>query len=266
MTRATFLHLSVLSLLSLSAPAVALNTACYNDLGSLTPSRSTTPYQSVALCQQFCTAEDKSVYAVQAEKCFCGETLPPLSAKVSNTECTTKCPGYPAEKCGGKETYTIGMTSKSRRSTATKIYSESETEAETDTNGILTAPDVDEDTPDPLASLSVNPTMVKTASSPPMTTMTATGTDTPKTSVPSTILTAPSGTADPDHPDTGVKTSSSIVTSAATVSPSASTSGSAGLPSASVVSGGASVVGRGVVGGAGGLVLGAGFVGLVGLF
>lgn len=95
MTR-TIINLSILGLLSV--PALALNTACYNDLGSLTLSRST-EYQSVALCQQICNEENQPVYAVQDQKCFCGDTLPPLSAKVENTECTTKCPGYPADSC-----------------------------------------------------------------------------------------------------------------------------------------------------------------------
>ncbi|KAK6831646.1 hypothetical protein RU639_002876 [Aspergillus parasiticus] len=258
MTR-TIINLSIIGLLSV--PALALNTACYNDLGSLTPSRSTV-YQSVALCQQFCNEENKPVYAVQDRKCFCGDTLPPLSAKVENTECKTKCPGYPGESCGGPNTYTIGSftTSKSRRAiyATTTPETDKDTERETETNGILTAPDVDEGDSDPLASLSVNPTMVKTASNAPST---ATG----------TILTAPSGTAYPNQPDVVASPSKTLTTSVATgsakasVSASASTSVSGGAtPSASVVTGGAGSLissGRGVV--FGGL---AGLAGIWGLF
>ncbi|KAB8259921.1 hypothetical protein BDV32DRAFT_149895 [Aspergillus pseudonomiae] len=222
----------ILGFLALSTPAIALNTACYNSLGSLTPSHTTTEYQSVALCQQFCNAENKPVYAVQDKKCFCGYTLPPLEAKVENTECMTRCPGYPAENCGGQATYTIGT---SKRQTQRAIYTapvtDAETRSETEANGILTAPDVDEGDADPLASLSVNPTMVRTASNAP------TGTDTPKS-----ILTA------------SAQPSSTMATSAATVAPTASASASSSSsastsgvasPSASVATG-AAAAGRGV--------------------
>ncbi|GAB1195900.1 hypothetical protein APSETT444_005165 [Aspergillus pseudonomiae] len=211
----------ILGFLALSTPAIALNTACYNSLGSLTPSHTTTEYQSVALCQQFCNAENKPVYAVQDKKCFCGDTLPPLEAKVENTE------------CGGQATYTIGT---SKRQTQRAIYTapvtDAETRSETEANGILTAPDVDEGDADPLASLSVNPTMVRTASNAP------TGTDTPKS-----ILTA------------SAQPSSTMATSAATVAPTASASASSlsssastsgvASPSASVATG-AAAAGRGV--------------------
>ncbi|KAE8155626.1 WSC domain-containing protein [Aspergillus tamarii] len=266
MTR-TIINLSIFTLLSLSAPAIALNTACYNDLGNLTTSHSTA-YQSVALCQQFCNQKNKPVYAVQNQKCFCGDTLPPLSAKVENTECKTRCPGYPAEYCGGQKAYTIGSTTKSQRraiSATTNTETDKDTERETEANGILTAPDVDEGDSDPLASLSVNPTMVKTASNGPST---ATGTDAPKS-----ILTAPSGTAYPNEPDVVTSPSSTLATAVPTGSAKASASTSASVsasvnggatPSASVVSGGASSLvsssssaGRGVVVGV--------VVGLVGL-
>ncbi|KJK67847.1 WSC domain protein [Aspergillus parasiticus SU-1] len=246
MTR-TIINLSIIGLLSV--PALALNTACYNDLGSLTPSRST-EFQSVALCQHFCNEKNKPVYAVQGQECFCGDTLPPLSAKVENTE------------CGGPNTYTIGSftTSKSRRAiyATTTPETDKDTERETETNGILTAPDVDEGDSDPLASLSVNPTMVKTASNAPST---ATG----------TILTAPSGTAYPNQPDVVASPSKTLTTSVATGSAKASVSASASAsvsggatPSASVVTGGAGSLissGRGVV--FGGL---AGLAGIWGLF
>lgn len=148
---------------------------------------------------------------------------------------------------GGPKTYTIGTftTSKSRRAIypTTTPESDKDTERETETNGILTAPDVDDGDSDPLASLSVNPTMVKTASNAPST---ATG----------TIVTAPSGTAYPNQPDVVASPSKTLTTSVATgsarasVSASASASVSGGAtPSASVVAGGASQISseRGVV-------------------
>ncbi|OGM47853.1 WSC domain protein [Aspergillus bombycis] len=223
----------ILGLLSLSTPALALKTACYNSLGNLTPSHTTTEYQSVALCQQFCHAENKPVYAVQDRKCFCGDTLPPLEAKVENTECMTRCPGYPVEHCGGEATYTIGSTTKSRtqRAIYTAPETDAETRTETEANGILTAPDVDDGDTDPLASLSVNPTMVRTASNAP------TGTDSPKS-----ILTA---SAYPNQPSSAVPTSAATAapTASASASSSVSTSGVAS-PSASVATGAAA--GRGI--------------------
>ncbi|KAF5857358.1 hypothetical protein ETB97_005937 [Aspergillus alliaceus] len=90
-------------------------------------------------------------------------------------------------------------------------------------NGIVTAPDED-GASDPLATLSVNPTMVKTA----------TGTDAPKTSIPSSILTAPSAAADPNQGDAEASpsTSLSFATSAATAKASGSPSSPSFTPSA----------------------------------
>ena len=189
-------------------------------------------------------------------------TYNPRNIHIYQTEELTRNPG------GGQKTYTIGSTTKSQRraiSATTNTETDKDTERETEANGILTAPDVDEGDSDPLASLSVNPTMVKTASNGPST---ATGTDAPKS-----ILTAPSGTAYPNEPDVVTSPSSTLATAVPTGSAKASASTSASVsasvsggatPSASVVSGGASSLvsssssaGRGVVVGV--------VVGLVGL-
>lgn len=204
-------NILILSLLSL-APALALSsdTSCYNDVGSLSASHSTA-YQSVAMCEQFCHADKKLVYAVQGEQCYCGDELPPASAQVSNKECSIRCPGYPSEKCGGPNTWTV------------VTHSNGEPRSVDSNNGIVTAPDED-GASDPLATLSVNPTMVKTA----------TGTNAPKTSIPSSILTAPSAAADPNQGDAEASTSSSLsfATSAATAKASGSPSSPSFTPSA----------------------------------
>ncbi|KAB8067738.1 hypothetical protein BDV29DRAFT_163062 [Aspergillus leporis] len=210
MTR--LITLSILSLLTFSPTIIAAssaNTACYSDTGSLVSSRSS-KFQSVALCQETCNDNKKSVSAVQGEKCFCGDTTPSTSANVSNDKCSTVCPGYPDNSCGGPNAWTVTSVSGA---------------AHDEDNGIVTAPD---DESDPFASLSVNPTMVKTA------TPTATGT---KTAIPSGILTAPSGAVEPANALAPSASSSSLVTSArASVSASASTS-----PSVTPSNGGVSV-------------------------
>ncbi|KAE8354267.1 hypothetical protein BDV28DRAFT_89180 [Aspergillus coremiiformis] len=200
MTRG-IIHLSFLSFLSLSLAIGLSDISCYNDLGHLAASQSS-QYQSVALCEQTCSRDKKLIWATQGEQCYCGDELPPAEAQISHRACSTRCPGYPGEYCGGPNAWTVSQTQP----------------RDVDlNNGIVTAPD-DDGTEDPLATLSVNPTL----------TATATDTRLPRTTVPSSILGASSAAASTNHPDTLASPSSSLATSTATakVSPSAKASSS----------------------------------------
>ncbi|KAF7585178.1 hypothetical protein BBP40_011896, partial [Aspergillus hancockii] len=189
MTR--FTTLTILSLLTLTPSstlaAPSASTACYSNPGPTLSATRTSKFQSVALCQETCSENNKPVSAVQGQTCLCGDTLPPPETLVPNSKCSTRCPGYPDDSCGGPTTWTVTSFSGAEHD---------------EDNGIVTAPDNESD---PFASLSVNPTMVETA------TPTVTGT---KTSVPSGILTAPAASS-------GVITSASGSASAsASASPS----------------------------------------------
>ncbi|KAE8150484.1 hypothetical protein BDV25DRAFT_154309 [Aspergillus avenaceus] len=201
-----FIIITLLSAIAVSALSDT-NTSCYTDIGNL-KSAGTSPFQSLGMCETTCQKAQKAVAAVQGTECYCGDKLPSLDAQVSIKECDTACPGFPNEKCGGSSTWTF--------------LSGSHPEHET---GIVTADHSD------YASLSVNPTMVQTGS-------VATGTNPPSSTIPSSILTAPSAEAYPNHPNVA---SSSLAVSAS-VSPSASSAASASASSSVTADSGVSSV------------------------
>ncbi|KAA8645731.1 WSC domain-containing protein [Aspergillus tanneri] len=158
------LSLGFLSLLAFS-PYFVLATGreeCYNDIGKLQLIGSSI-YLSLGLCLEKCQEKGYSVYAMQTEKCFCGHKLPPANAKLSLEECNVPCPGYPAHKCGGENTWTVVSDSDSTAHEQPKLRSpESKTVSASET----------------IRTLNVNPTVIQTGIA-------------AETSVPSSILTAP---------------------------------------------------------------------------
>lgn len=91
------LNLAFLSLMTLTPRVLAVkdSSACYNSPGDLTLAFSS-QFNSVGMCEEKCK---NAVVAVQGTDCYCGSSLPPSSAKVSNDKCDTLCPGYPVDKC-----------------------------------------------------------------------------------------------------------------------------------------------------------------------
>ena len=65
----------------------------FEDQGSYT-------YQSPGYCQEQCVAINKPVMALAGgSNCWCGDLLPVASNKVSDSDCSTDCQGYPDDKC-----------------------------------------------------------------------------------------------------------------------------------------------------------------------
>ncbi|PWY92876.1 hypothetical protein BO70DRAFT_349169 [Aspergillus heteromorphus CBS 117.55] len=222
----TILNLAFLCLIALS-PAVSATTGCYTTPGELV-AQGTYQFQSNGYCQQICTRQNHTVYALHnGNECSCGDQLPPSSDKVADTECDSPCSGFPSETCGSTNTWTV-------------ITDSSNAKRDDDSSVIVTAPD----TPDPMATYKVNPTMVETGIA-----IASTGEadSVPKTAIPSVILTAPSTTA-PQHGSSATASSMVIAASSAAASSSgvASPSASAGA-GAGVVAQSGSILGGMVV-------------------
>ncbi|RHZ48002.1 WSC domain-containing protein [Aspergillus thermomutatus] len=226
------LSLAFLSLMTLTPHVFAIkdSSACYSSPGDLTLGGSS-QYMAVGMCEDKC--KENAVSAVQGTDCYCGSSLPPSSAKVSNDKCNTACPGYPADYCGGSRTWTV-------------MY-----------DNLL----LEEDSEDSMStSLTVNPTLVATITK---------DSANPTATIPAEILTAPSATFT-QHPGVahGVSsgTASSSVAAAASKSAgasSASTSASSSAPSASPSGSAAAAATLSRSVGAAGSVMGAVFIPLV---
>ncbi|KAI9041377.1 WSC domain-containing protein [Aspergillus affinis] len=185
--------LGLFSFLALSPSLVsALQSECYSNIGDLKIHMGST-YQSWGMCQSHCEKYDYSVYGVKAKQCWCGDKLPPTSAKVPKKECNEACPGYPSDNCGGDDVWTILYDSSSNPEHSKAQSSSSEPKSSTT---------------EPKATLSVNPNLV------------ATGAAT-QTSIPNSILTAP--TTAPKNADVA-EPSALAATQASSSSSSASSS------------------------------------------
>ncbi|KAL8953606.1 MAG: hypothetical protein Q9222_000532 [Ikaeria aurantiellina] len=42
--------------------------------------------------------------------CWCGDLLPATSSKVSDSQCSTSCQGFPDNKCGGSNAWSVSLT------------------------------------------------------------------------------------------------------------------------------------------------------------
>ena len=59
------------------------------------------PTNSLTKCRQLCPSKGYSYMGVQAGSwCCCGHNPPPQSSRVSQEECSQKCPGNSGEMCG----------------------------------------------------------------------------------------------------------------------------------------------------------------------
>lgn len=72
-------------------------------------------YQSEGNCQQICLGLGKPVMALSdGSNCWCGDLVPPASAKVGDGNCTTTCGGGDDKFCGGNKHYFVELTGQSR--------------------------------------------------------------------------------------------------------------------------------------------------------
>jgi hypothetical protein len=65
---------------------------------------------SVFTCTRYCKREDRAVAAVKAGWCLCADAYPPEDAKVSDSECSTICPGWAGQVCGGHSVWSVYNT------------------------------------------------------------------------------------------------------------------------------------------------------------
>ncbi|GAQ46076.1 hypothetical protein AtubIFM56815_007251 [Aspergillus tubingensis] len=236
MPKASATKIISLSILSFLTTASAYTTAgCYSSAGQLT-SAGTYQFQSEGYCQQICTKQNKPVFALHnGDECYCGDSLPPSTAKVSSTQCQTPCSGFPSETCGGANAWLINSTTVSESTTDDKLVTELKRESTDNVeNGIVIAPESDDsdsssgssNSPD---TMKVNPTMVETGI--PIASSAADG-GAAKSTVPSVILTAPSMTG-VTVPATGAAAASSMVVAASSASASATATASGAASSGS---------------------------------
>ncbi|CAD6446111.1 e8131479-f94b-4739-9e84-30a81c898609 [Sclerotinia trifoliorum] len=73
-----------------------------SSLNTATTSGNSSIYQSDGLCHDFC-AGDYAFAIVQAEYCWCSNYAP--GTTTSTSDCSSPCPGYPDDTCGGSGTY-----------------------------------------------------------------------------------------------------------------------------------------------------------------
>ena len=68
-------------------------------------------YQSSGYCQTQCVKQGKAVGATsKGSDCWCGDKLPPQDSKTDDSDCDTKCQGFPEENCGGSGAWTVFLT------------------------------------------------------------------------------------------------------------------------------------------------------------
>lgn len=73
--------------------------ACYSSSKGLTNQTSYT-FQSTGWCQDRCVGDNAAVFGLTGgSDCLCGDELPPSSDKVSDSECSQPCDGWPQAMC-----------------------------------------------------------------------------------------------------------------------------------------------------------------------
>jgi len=83
---------------------------CYNSHGSLSQN-STYLFNTMGYCQQQCAPLGKAVEATSnGNECWCGDEVPPSSAKVDDSKCDTVCAGYGPEFCGADGFFSVYLS------------------------------------------------------------------------------------------------------------------------------------------------------------
>ncbi|KAI0888903.1 uncharacterized protein GGS22DRAFT_184479 [Annulohypoxylon maeteangense] len=92
--------------------ASALDMAYCATINTATTNANSSTFQSDGLCYNFCV--DSFAYAVvQASDCWCTNYTPDDSTTEDTTKCSSSCPGYPSDTCGGDGLYGYMSLSKS---------------------------------------------------------------------------------------------------------------------------------------------------------
>ncbi|KAF9888330.1 hypothetical protein FE257_008763 [Aspergillus nanangensis] len=105
---ATFLLLAV-GLPAVNAQA-ATKKGCYSDASPL-KDQGSYMYQSDGYCQKTCKDGDYKVFAMtKGSNCLCGNKLPAENTKTSDSDCNSKCAGWPDVMCGGSDAYSVYLT------------------------------------------------------------------------------------------------------------------------------------------------------------
>lgn len=94
----TLLSLTLALALAASSPTQDTYLGCFTNPGSLTDQGPNT-YQSTGLCSSLCTDQDAKFFALKGEHCYCGDIPPAKIDAVSDAQCSTQCPGFPAAYC-----------------------------------------------------------------------------------------------------------------------------------------------------------------------
>lgn len=68
-------------------------------------------FQSSGHCQEVCTAKNAKVMITSGGySCYCGDTIPPPSAKVDADQCNIGCGGFKQQMCGGVGAFQYYLT------------------------------------------------------------------------------------------------------------------------------------------------------------
>ena len=79
-----------------SAMAAVQGVGCYKSPTGTT-FKDSDGFNSEGVCGKFC--EGYGAFAMQAQKCYCGDMTPPDSDKVDVSSCDLPCPGFLINKC-----------------------------------------------------------------------------------------------------------------------------------------------------------------------
>ncbi|KAK4168733.1 hypothetical protein QBC43DRAFT_330617 [Cladorrhinum sp. PSN259] len=113
-------------------PDIPFNKAGWKSLGCYADVRVTAPdtpselqifssektFNSVGACAEQCNLLGGNLYpwaAMSGEKCYCGQGLD--NPKVDDSECTTPCPGYALELCGGPKALNVYVNTEAKTNT-----------------------------------------------------------------------------------------------------------------------------------------------------
>ncbi|KAI9892584.1 MAG: hypothetical protein M1814_001277 [Vezdaea aestivalis] len=68
-------------------------------------------YQSSGYCKGICVKLGKPVFAMnQGSHCYCGDKIPSKASAATLDDCNTPCVGFPSEKCGGANGFSVFLS------------------------------------------------------------------------------------------------------------------------------------------------------------
>ncbi|KAJ5153220.1 uncharacterized protein N7482_009698 [Penicillium canariense] len=158
----------ILASLALALPAFVsashTTLGCYSEVPDL-KGDSTNIFQAYGQCLSQCTMAGYEIAALsQVSHCACSNTVPPDSAKVDDEECKTPCPGYPSNYCGGDGTFMVLSTGQYAVLSGSDDGSTATATAVTAAGGIVVAPTNINPTSIPTSILTAPSSIVSSAS------------------------------------------------------------------------------------------------------